>query len=95
MKIPHMGWNTITKQNQCPLFSDLPEACYVYFVHSYYVVPEQQDVCAALTEYGPLSFTSAAWRDNIFATQFHPEKSQRMGLKMLQNFIDFQPLGSV
>lgn len=95
LKIPHMGWNTITRQNQCPLFRDLPEVCYVYFVHSYYVVPEQQDVCAALTEYGPLSFTSAAWKDNIFATQFHPEKSQRMGLKMLQNFIDFQPLGSV
>jgi len=94
-KIPHMGWNTITKQNQCPLFTDLPEPCYVYFVHSYYVVPEQQNVCAALTEYGPLTFTSAAWKDNVFATQFHPEKSQRMGLKMLQNFIDFQAPGSV
>ncbi len=88
LKIPHMGWNTIAKQNACPLFRGLPDLSYVYFVHSYYVVPEQQDVSAALTEYGPLKFTSAAWKDNVFATQFHPEKSQRVGLKMLQNFID-------
>ena len=95
LKIPHMGWNTIAKQNACPLFRDLPDLSYVYFVHSYYVVPEQQEVCATLTEYGPLSFTSAAWKDNVFATQFHPEKSQRVGLKMLQNFINFKPLGKV
>jgi len=93
LKIPHMGWNTIARQNDCPLFKGLPEPSYVYFVHSYYVVPDEKSICAALTDYGPLSFTSAAWKDNVFATQFHPEKSQRVGLKMLQNFIDYQPVG--
>ena len=92
LKIPHMGWNTIATQNDCPLFKGLPEPSYVYFVHSYYVVPDDKSICAALTDYGPLSFTSAAWKDNVFATQFHPEKSQRVGLKMLQNFIDYQPV---
>ena len=91
LKVPHMGWNSIATQNDCPLFRGLTAPCYVYFVHSYYVVPDEEGICAALTEYGPLSFTSAAWKDNIFATQFHPEKSQRVGLKMLQNFIEFEP----
>ncbi len=91
LKIPHMGWNTIATQSDCPLFKGLPEGSYVYFVHSYYVVPGQQEISAALTEYGPVTFTSAAWKDNVFATQFHPEKSQRVGLEMLQNFIDYQP----
>ena len=88
LKIPHMGWNTIRKQNDCPLFRDLPDCCYVYFLHSYYVVPDTEIVTAAVSEYGGLPFTSACWKDNIFATQFHPEKSQRVGLKMLQNFIN-------
>ena len=88
LKIPHMGWNTIKKQHDCPLLRDLPDCCYVYFVHSYYVVPDAENVTAAVSEYGGLTFTSAAWKDNIFATQFHPEKSQRVGLKMLQNFIN-------
>ena len=87
LKIPHMGWNTFRRQNDCPLFRGLPADCYVYFVHSYYVVPDAKEVSAAVSEYGGLSFTSAAWKDNIFATQFHLEKSQRVGLKMLQNFI--------
>ena len=91
LKIPHMGWNTIATQNDCPLFKGLPDRSYVYFVHSYYVVPDQKDISAALTEYGPVTFTSAAWKDNVFATQFHPEKSQKVGLKMLQNFIDYIP----
>ena len=89
LKIPHMGWNTFAKQNDCPLFKGLPENPYVYFVHSYYVLPDEKETTAAVTEYGPVSFTSAAWKDNVFATQFHPEKSQRVGLKMLQNFIEF------
>ena len=87
IKIPHMGWNEIQKQNNCPLFAGLPEHCYFYFVHSYYVVPDDKALTAALTEYGGINFTSAAWKDNVMATQFHPEKSQRLGLKMLQNFL--------
>ncbi len=89
LKIPHMGWNTIKKQRECPLFRGLPEGCYVYFVHSYYVAPAEEGISAGITEYGPISFTSVAWKDNVMATQFHPEKSQRVGLKMLQNFIEF------
>jgi glutamine amidotransferase len=88
LKIPHMGWNTLLKQNECPLMAGIPDKSYVYFVHSYYVVPDEKDVTTTLTEYGPVSFASAVWRDNVFATQFHPEKSQRVGLKMLQNFIE-------
>ena len=88
LKIPHMGWNTFARQNDCPLFKGLPDNSYVYFVHSYYVVPDEKEITAAITEYGPVSFASAAWKDNVFATQFHPEKSQRVGLKMLQNFIE-------
>jgi len=88
LKIPHMGWNTLAKQNACPLLAGIPDGSYVYFVHSYYVAPNDKNITTTLTEYGPVSFTSAAWKDNVFATQFHPEKSQRVGLKMLQNFID-------
>ena len=87
LKIPHMGWNTFRWQSDCPLFRGLPEDCYVYFVHSYYVVPDEKSISAAVSEYGGLTFTSAAWKDNIFATQFHLEKSQCVGLKMLQNFV--------
>jgi glutamine amidotransferase len=89
LKIPHMGWNTLAGQNDCPLLTGIPDSSYVYFVHSYYVVPDEKKITATITEYGPVSFTSAAWKDNVFATQFHPEKSQRVGLKMLQNFIEF------
>ena len=88
LKIPHMGWNTLAKQNACPLLAGVPDGSYVYFVHSYYVAPNDKNITTTLTEYGPVSFTSAAWKDNVFATQFHPEKSQRVGLKMLQNFIE-------
>ena len=88
LKIPHMGWNTLTRKNDCPLFNGLPDNSYVYFVHSYYVVPDEKQTTATVTQYGPVSFTSAAWKENVFATQFHPEKSQRVGLKMLQNFIE-------
>lgn len=87
LKIPHMGWNEIQIQNDCPLFTNLPGRSSTYFVHSYHVVPQDKTISAALTEYGGLNFTSAAWKDNVMATQFHPEKSQRVGLKMLQNFL--------
>ncbi len=87
LKIPHMGWNEIQVRNDCPLLQGLPERPSTYFVHSYYVLPQDKSLSAALTEYGGLNFTSAIWKDNVMATQFHPEKSQRVGLKMLQNFL--------
>ena len=86
LKVPHMGWNTLklTKPN-CPLFAGLPADPAVYFVHSYYPVPTDAGLTAATADY-PEPFTAAIWRDNVFATQFHPEKSQRIGLQMLKNF---------
>jgi glutamine amidotransferase len=86
LKVPHMGWNTLTlTRPNCPLFAGLPADPAVYFVHSYYPVPTDKGVTAATAEY-PEPFTAAIWRDNVFATQFHPEKSQRIGLQMLKNF---------
>ena len=85
LKIPHMGWNTLTMRRDAPIFRDLPDNPAVYFVHSYYVEPTDPSVVAATTEYG-VAFTSVIWRDNIMATQFHPEKSQRVGLAILRNF---------
>lgn len=86
LKVPHMGWNTLrfTKPN-CPLFAGLPEESAVYFVHSFYPEPTDRSVIAAEADY-PTPFTAAVWKDNIFATQFHPEKSQEVGLTMLKNF---------
>jgi glutamine amidotransferase len=84
-KVPHMGWNRIRRRSQPPLLAGLPEDAHVYFVHSYYVVPDDAAVIATETEY-PRPFTSMIWRDNIYATQFHPEKSQTDGLKILLNF---------
>ncbi|MCX7988707.1 MAG: imidazole glycerol phosphate synthase subunit HisH [Thermodesulfovibrio sp.] len=85
-KIPHMGWNTVNFRKKSKFLQDIPDNSYFYFVHSYYVVPEQEGVIAGITEYG-LEFTSMLIHENIFATQFHPEKSQKMGLKLLKNFI--------
>ncbi len=85
LKIPHMGWNTLTVLRPAPIFQGLPPEPSVYFVHSYYVEPEDPGVVAAATQYG-IPFTSVIWKDNIMATQFHPEKSQRVGLAMLANF---------
>jgi len=84
-KVPHMGWNQLRFRNRCPLFAGLDDGMHCYFVHSYYVVPRDQEVIAAETDY-PTPFCSAIWRGNLFATQFHPEKSQRGGLQMLHNF---------
>ncbi|PWB79211.1 MAG: imidazole glycerol phosphate synthase subunit HisH, partial [Candidatus Methylomirabilota bacterium] len=84
-KIPHMGWNRIRIERQAPIFKGIPEGAFFYFVHSYYVQPEDERVIAATTEYG-VRFTSALWRDNLFACQFHPEKSQAVGLQLLKNF---------
>lgn len=86
LKVPHMGWNTLAlTRPACPLFADLPPDPAVYFVHSYYPVPTDPKCVAATADY-PTPFAAAVWRDNVFATQFHPEKSQRVGLQMLKNF---------
>jgi imidazole glycerol-phosphate synthase subunit HisH len=85
LKVPQMGWNSLRFTNAtCPLFVDVPPESAVYFVHSYYAVPTV-DVVAATADY-PEPFAAAVWRDNLFATQFHPEKSQAVGLRMLRNF---------
>jgi glutamine amidotransferase len=86
-KVPHMGWNQLAIRRQAPLVEGLEDGTHVYFVHSYYVVPRDRDVIAAETSY-PQPFTSMIWRDNLFATQFHPEKSQADGLRMLRNFAE-------
>lgn len=85
LKVPHMGWNRVHLERPVPLFAGLPEDPYFYFVHSYYVEPADPGVVAGVTDYG-IRFTSAIWRENLFATQFHPEKSQALGLKVLANF---------
>ena len=86
LKVPHMGWNTIRQeQADCPLLESIEPGAHFYFVHSYYVVPAETSAVWLTTEYGH-SFCAAIWRDNLFATQFHPEKSQRDGLKLLENF---------
>ena len=86
LKVPHMGWNQLRVRRPAPLLRGLPANPSVYFVHSYYVVPRDESVIATETDY-PTPFASAVWRDNLFATQFHPEKSQRVGLALLHNFI--------
>jgi len=87
LKVPHMGWNQLKIKQQSPALREVPYGSSVYFVHSYYVVPKDSGVIAAETDY-PTPFTSAIWRDNIFATQFHPEKSQAVGLSMLKGFAE-------
>ena len=85
LKVPHMGWNQLTHARPSPLFKELPAEAGVYFVHSYHVVPDDPSVIATTTDYGT-PFVSSIWRDNIVATQFHPEKSQKTGLQILKNF---------
>lgn len=87
-KIPHMGWNRVeSRVPNDPMLRELPEAPHVYFVHSYYVVPERQEDIWLECDYGQ-KFCAAVRRGNMYATQFHPEKSQKDGLQMLKNFID-------
>jgi len=85
LKVPHMGWNKITIQKRPPVLASIPDGSYFYFVHSYYVKPEDPGVVATSTDYGG-EFTSSVWKDNIFACQFHPEKSQKLGLSILRDF---------
>ena len=84
-KIPHMGWNQVYKKKSSELLKDVKDGEYFYFVHSYYVKPRDESVKLTETDYG-IYFTSAIEKENIFATQFHPEKSQKAGLKLLRNF---------
>ena len=86
LAIPHMGWNSIRWQDDCPLLAGIEQGSYVYFVHSYHVVPDRDDVVGTRTDYGR-PFVSSVRRGNLFATQFHPEKSQAVGLKMMANFV--------
>lgn len=87
LKIPHMGWNQIFPKRNVPILKGVPSASYMYFVHSYYVSPDNEADIATETDYGT-RFTSMVWRKNIFATQFHPEKSQKHGLTILKNFAE-------
>lgn len=87
LKIPHMGWNQLRLNPDCPLFTGIAENAWVYFVHSYHAVPINEDVIAARSDYG-YPFAAAVWKGNLFATQFHPEKSQSVGLHMLRNFVN-------
>jgi glutamine amidotransferase len=80
-----MGWNQIRLRQDAPLFRGVADGSAVYFVHSYYVIPDDPTVVAAVTDYG-IEFCSAIRRDNVMATQFHPEKSQQVGLHILRNF---------
>ncbi len=89
IKVPHMGWNQLKiKKEACPLLKDIPDDSYVYFCHSYYPKAQDLDTIAATTNYG-VDFTSLVWQDNMFGVQFHPEKSQKVGIKILENFIKF------
>ena len=86
LKIPHMGWNNIKVKEDSRLFKGLPDNPYVYFVHSYYLQADDEDIVAATTEYG-VKIHAAVEKDNIFACQFHPEKSSTVGLQILKNFV--------
>ncbi len=95
LKVPHMGWNQVEIKSEirnpkseklCPLLKGIPNGSYVYFVHSYYAKPQDNSVVVARTDYG-VKFPSVIWSKNIYAAQFHPEKSQNLGLKILKNFI--------
>ncbi len=87
IKVPQIGWNQVEiLQPECPILKGIPSGSYFYFVHSYFPQPAEESVVATRTIYGD-TFASAVWRDNVFATQFHPEKSQKNGLRLLENFV--------
>jgi len=88
LKIPQIGWNQIEiAQPDCPLYKNIRSGSYVYFVHSFFPQPLDPTIVATRTSYGE-TFASSVWRDNVFATQFHPEKSQGVGLQLLKNFVE-------
>jgi len=87
LKVPHMGWNQIKRvAYDCPILKNIPDNAYFYFCHSYYVAPQDDNIIAATTDYGR-AFASLVCKDNLYAMQFHPEKSQKLGLKILENFV--------
>lgn len=86
LKVPHMGWNSLKTKQGCPLFKNLPDNPYVYFVHSYYLEAGDRDIVAATTEYG-VRVDAAVGSGRVFATQFHPEKSGETGLEILKNWV--------
>jgi glutamine amidotransferase len=85
LKVPHMGWNSLSIRRRPPALADVPDGSHFYFVHSFHVVPEDKGNIATSTDYG-IEFVSSVWKDNVFATQFHPEKSQALGLSILKRF---------
>jgi glutamine amidotransferase len=86
IKVPQIGWNTVdVRRKNCPIFKGIGSGTYFYFVHSYYCDSDEEEYTAGMTEYG-VKYTSALWKDNIFAVQFHPERSQETGIKMMENF---------
>jgi glutamine amidotransferase len=87
LKVPHMGWNQLRVRRPAPPLQGFPAGGSVYFVHSYFAAPRDADLVAAEADY-PTPFAAAIWKDNVFATQFHPEKSQRLGLEMLRRFAE-------
>lgn len=88
VKVPQIGWNEVhVTQPNCPILQGIESGSHFYFVHSYYPKPKDESIVATRTEYG-VNFTSAVWHDNVFATQFHPEKSQKVGLQLLTNFVN-------
>jgi imidazole glycerol-phosphate synthase subunit HisH len=90
LKVPHMGWNRVHQTVPHPIWAGVPDHSYFYFVHSYYAQPADPALTVGVTDYGS-SFTCAVARDNIFATQFHPEKSAAHGLRLYKNFVEWQP----
>jgi len=92
LKVPHMGWNRIVKKKESPFLQGITDGDYLYFVHSYYVTPADMSVVATTTTYGT-SFVSSIATDHLFACQFHPEKSQKIGLRILENFARFAEKG--
>jgi len=85
LKVPHMGWNQVHVQRSCPLFEEIADGVDWYFVHSFFVDPQDRQITATTTTYG-MPFTSSIWKDNVVACQFHPEKSQAVGLRLMKNF---------
>ncbi len=90
-KVPQMGWNSVTQQRAHPIFEGIEDNSEFYFVHSYYPSPLQSEDALGMTNYADVTFASVMGRDNIVATQFHPERSGRIGLKLLENFCSWEP----
>lgn len=86
LKVPHMGWNNINLKKPSPIFNGVEDGSFVYFVHSYYCEAKNEEDVAASCTYGAVEFCASLWRDNIIASQFHPEKSQDIGLQIFKNF---------